>query len=76
MANVNFSDKIDAKSDGMNDVLVTEETIDEHNFPTILLEMLSKQNILASVVPFVAMNVNLYQEVAIRIIKHDLFNIK
>jgi hypothetical protein len=49
----------------MSDVLLTEETTDEHDFPTILLAMLSKQNIRVSAVPSVGMNVNLYLEVPI-----------
>jgi hypothetical protein len=68
-ANVNFSDTIDARSGGMSDVLVTKETTDGQDFPTILLAMLSKQNILTSVVPSVAMNVNLYLKMIIRTIK-------
>jgi hypothetical protein len=52
----------------MSDVLVTKETTDGQDFPTILLAMLSKQNILTSVVPSVAMNVNLY----LRIISVEL----
>jgi hypothetical protein len=67
-----LSDTIDAKSGGISDVLVTEETTKWHNFPTIFLAMLSKQNILASAVPSVAMNVNLYLKVSIRIMKQNL----
>jgi hypothetical protein len=68
-----LSDTIDAKSGGISDVLVTEETTKGHYFPIIILVMLSKQNILASAVPSVAMNVNLFLEVSVRIIKQDLF---
>jgi hypothetical protein len=68
-----LSDTIDAKPGGISDVLVTEETTKGHYFPIIILVMLSKQNILASAVPSVAMNVNLFLEVSVRIIKQDLF---
>ena len=51
-----------ARSDGISVVLVTDETTDIHDFPTIFLAMPSKQNILASAVPSDAIKVSLYLE--------------
>jgi hypothetical protein len=61
-----------AKSGGISDVSVTEETTEAHDFPTILSAILSKQNILAPAVPSDAMNVNLYLEASVGIMSQYL----